>query len=244
METPLFSRGDVLSGDAAGVFGVLALVLAIVLARQLPPRRHPSKDVEARWTRAGIAFSAFVVAAWWTGVLDRLLQGEVVANSATGWFIPATIAVLVLEVVAYWVIWPIGTFTLDRPAVPAVQAAFGAVWGLAQGLAFLSLFAAAEIITTSKAWAFGVAFLLISAFQGVWHDQYWDVHVSPEHNMPEWNVRKVLICHIPNITASLAHLWFFESPALFVLFQAVALTGSTMAMRFPVPPALRRSIDG
>jgi hypothetical protein len=77
--------------------------------------------------------------------------------------------------------------------------------------------------------------LLLSAFQGVWHAAYWDVHVAPEHNVPEWNLRKVVLCHVPNLLATLTFYAVSGSAVWFVVLQTVSLVLSATAMRFPRP---------
>lgn len=133
---------------------------------------------------------------------------------------------LVLEVVAYGLVWPRGTYTLDRPRDWA-SPAFGLTWGVTEGLLLLSLATA-----VGNPW---VAFVVLSAFQGGWHAAYWDRFVAPEHNDPRWNLPKVLLCHVPNLSLS---LWFLHATGAggwFVVCQAVALTLSATAMRFPRP---------
>ncbi len=75
----------------------------------------------------------------------------------------------------------------------------------------------------------------LSAFVGLWHAVYWDVHVSPTHNIIEWNIRKVLLAHNPNLILTSIYVTAWENLGLFVLLQAVALLGSTLAMPFPSP---------
>ena len=136
----------------------------------------------------------------------------------------AVAGLVVLEVVAYGVVWPLGTYTLDRPR-DWFSPVFGLVWGVCEGLLLLSLATA-----VGNPW---VAFVVLSAFQGVWHAAYWDRRVAPEHNDPRWNLPKVLLCHVPNLALT---LWFLHDTGAggwFVLFQVVSLTLSATAMRFP-----------
>jgi hypothetical protein len=78
-----------------------------------------------------------------------------------------------------------------------------------------------------------VSFLVIGTFVGLWHQFYWDIYVAPEHNIIEWNTKKVLFAHVPNIVVTLAYLTIYESAGIFVLCQAFALIVSTFFMRFP-----------
>lgn len=141
----------------------------------------------------------------------------------------AVLGLVALEVVAYGVIWPRGTYTLDRPRDWA-SPVFGLVWGAAEGLLLLSL---ATVV--GSPW---VAFVVLSAFQGAWHAAYWDRFVAPEHNDPRWNLPKVLLCHVPNLGVSLLFLHATGAGGWFVVFQTVALTLSAAAMRFPRPAKL------
>lgn len=59
------------------------------------------------------------------------------------------------------------------------------------------------------------------------------VVVAPEHNLAEWNTRKMLFAHLPNLVCTLAYLAAYGNGGMFVLFQTVALLGSTYFMRFP-----------
>jgi hypothetical protein len=74
---------------------------------------------------------------------------------------------------------------------------------------------------------------VISAFLGLWHQFYWDIYVAPEHNILEWNIKKVLLAHIPNIVITLTYLSLYGNSGVFVLCQTFALVASTYFMRFP-----------
>jgi hypothetical protein len=138
----------------------------------------------------------------------------------------AVVGCLALEAVCYGVIWPRGTYVLDRPR-DGWSPAFGLVWGLSEGLLLLSL-----ISLAGNPW---LAFVVLSAFQGAWHALYWDIKIAPEHNDPRWNLPKVLLCHVPNLAVTLAFLEAYGAGGWFVLFQTVSLVLSATAMRFPRP---------
>lgn len=183
-----------------------------------------------RWLRAGAYFAVCLVVSAVSGVLSHL--GD--AHAA----VLPTVGCLLLEVVAYGVIWPLGTYTLDRPRDP-VSAAFGVVWGLCEAQLLLSGYVLVEQLDLSRAGTVAAAFVLLSTYQGVWHAAYWDRHVAPEHNDPAWNLRKVLLCHVPNLAATLTHYAVYRSALWFVAFQTVSLTLSSVAMRFPRPQPVR-----
>jgi hypothetical protein len=227
----VFSPGD--SGTAAGAVGAaacLALVATLLLLRT-----RPVEDGLRRWLRAAAYFSLCVLAAWTTGVLDRVLTGSVTGSGSGAGFALAVLGCCLVEVVAYGVVWPRGTYTLDRPRDLAAAVPFGLVWGGCEGLLLLSIWAVVE----QTGWPrWGVAlgtFAIASAVQGGWHAAYWDRWVAPEHNIPEWNLPKVLLCHVPNLTVTLTFLAVYRAPLLFVAFQTISLVLSTVAMRFPRP---------
>ena len=178
-----------------------------------------------RWARATAYFAVCLVVGWLSGVLP----------DAVGDPDPlAVVGCLALEVVAYGVIWPIGTYTLDRRR-DWVSPAFGAVWGVCEAQLLLSGYVLVEQLDLGRWPTVGLAFALLSAFQGAWHALYWDLKVAPEHNDPAWNLRKVLLCHVPNLAATLSFYAVSGSALWFVVFQTVSLTLSSTAMRFPRP---------
>lgn len=139
---------------------------------------------------------------------------------------------LVLVSVAYGVVWPRGTVTLDRPRDRA-STVFGLAWGTCEGLLLVSV---ADLI--GSPW---VSFGVLAAFLGAFHAVWWDRQVAPEHNIPSWDLPKVLLCHVPNLAASLALLEAYGAGGWFVLLQVLALTLSSRAMRFPRPDRAVRS---
>ena len=181
---------------------------------------------DPRWLRAAGYFVVCLVVSALSGVLLDL--GD------TGAAVLPTVGCLLVVVVAYGVIWPLGTYTLDRPRDP-VSAGFGLLWGFCEAQLLLSGYRLVELLGLSRFWTVALAFLLLSAFQGIWHAAYWDRKVAPEHNVPEWNARKVVLCHVPNLAATLTHYAVYGSELWFVVFQVVALTLSSVAMRFPRP---------
>ena len=89
-----------------------------------------------------------------------------------------------------------------------------------------------------------VSFLVIATFTGTWHQFFWDIYVAPIHNIPEWNLRKVLFVHTPNLVLSLSLLTLFGSGSIVVAAQVVALVGSSIFMRFPAPTDEDTLMDG
>ena len=163
---------------------------------------------------------------------ERLATDDQLRNG-TWWAL--TIACFAVIVIAYGVIWPLGTVTHGRRRTTPMVLVFGVVWGVSQGQLYLAIRAAAAA-AVDNSFAVGIAsFVAISAFTAVWHDRYWDRLVSPPHNVEEWNGRKVALCHVPNLVITLTYLGVYDNDAMFVALQTIALTLSTWFMRFPPP---------
>ena len=137
--------------------------------------------------------------------------------------------------VGYAVIWPKGTFTDGRIAHPVLSLVYGAVWGICQGLLFLSFWAGLEQLGIAVHWVAIISYVLIAAYNGCWHHFFWDVYVSPPHNYSEWNGKKVLFCHTPNLLICLTYLALYGNAGIYVLLQGLALAASARAMHFPAP---------
>jgi hypothetical protein len=213
----------------AAAAALVACVAALVLRR--------NEDGVRRWLRAGAYFSACLVASAAAGVLPVLLTGPLLGDGSLGdiGFVAALLGCVAVELVAYGWVWPRGTYTLDRPRDLPTGIGFGLAWGVTEAQLLLVLFALVEQSGWSKAYVVLVAFVLMSAFQGCWHALYWDRLVAPEHNDPRWNLRKVLLCHVPNLAATLTFLAVYSAPLLFVGLQALSLVLSSCAMHWPRP---------
>lgn len=239
MVATMFDHSMRLSGGVPGLlaaFGLAAIGGGLAGARR---HRFPPYDPTGAWARASVYFGACLVLSWATGVLDVLVHRPwwTAAQFHDGGWRSFVVVCLAVEVVAYWVVWPIGTRSHGRPFTWNGSVAFGVVWGSCEAQLFLVVWAVGEWFS-SDAWVSALlTFVVMSAFLGVWHEKYWDRRVAPEHNLIEWNTRKVLLCHIPNQVVTLTFLAREHNPGLFVVFQIVALAGSTIFMRFPAPRA-------
>ena len=78
-------------------------------------------------------------------------------------------------------------------------------------------------------------YAIYSVFAGLWQSRFWDVYVSPVHNIESWNMRKVFVCHTPFLVLALTHLGVYGNGAIFVAWQILALMASAWAMHFPAP---------
>lgn len=196
------------------------------------------------WQRAAVYFAACWLIAAATGTLPRVWRWPPATADQLRdprW-LAFTALCLVIIVVGYGVIWPLGTATHGRPLVWAAVLPFGVLWGLSEGQLFAAVWSAAFARWGASVWTVAVAFLVLAAFIGLWHQFYWDVAVAPLHNIEVWNARKVLLVHTPNLIATLTWLTLYRNGALFVLLQTLALLLSTIFMRFPPfwTPAHRR----
>ena len=77
--------------------------------------------LDGRWRRALAWFACCLAVSGASGVLADL--GDLEAA------VLPTLGALAVVVVAYGVVWPIGTYTLDRPRDP-VSTWFGVAWGV------------------------------------------------------------------------------------------------------------------
>ncbi len=203
-------------------------------------RTHVAADA---WRRAGAYFLACGVVAVASGALGQVIGDVGARRDLSGWPVVAAVAAGVV-LLGYGVVWPRGTYVEDRPSRPALQLGFGAVWGLAQGLAFLSIFRAVDRLPLAPVAVGLVGFALVAGFQGAWHDLWWDRRVSPPHNLVRWNPVKVLACHVPNLALSTVLLVRYDDARAFVGLQVVALALSSRAMRFPPPGHVRVAAPG
>lgn len=191
------------------------------------------------WGRALAFFLFCLVVAVFSGGLDRFVT-DAGAQRVGLWPVWAVVTTLVV-VNGYVVVWPRGTFTEDRPRDPGTQAFFGIAWGLSMGLLFVSIHELVATIGWSTTVTGLVAWFLIANFQGLWHQLYWDLKVSPPHNVTRWNVVKVAAAHVPNVSLSMVMLAHYGDARFLVTMQVIALTSSSLAMRFPPPDYVRSS---
>ena len=192
-------------------------------------------DSRLAWHRALLYFCGCLLVSRASGVLGHVLHDPIVRagqRSDQGWVALTALAVIVI-VIAYGYVWPIGTRSHGRPLHLPVALGFGLAWGFCEGQLFASFWWMADRVITQRFIATLVAYGLIAAWSRNWHLRYWDVHVAPLHNIDAWNTRKVLFAHTPNLIVTLTHLALYRNVAMFVAFQTLGLTISTVVMRFP-----------
>ena len=219
---------------------VVLLLVLVVICALLSVRRqaHAGAAIylpQAAWLRALAYFGLCLIVANYSGVLATVLNSPLASQAqlADPWWLALTGACLAVIVIGYALIWPLGTFNDGRKAHPVLSLLYGVVWGSCQGLLFLSFWAAAQSSGLGVWWVALISYILIGAYNGCLHNFYWDKYVSPPHNYSEWNTRKVLLCHTPNLLICLPYLALYGNVGIYVLLQGLALAISAFVMRFP-----------
>jgi len=236
---PTFQPPQVFTG-APEDWAVLAVILgATVLAQvfMVQRTRHPEGvySPPLAWMRAGLYFSVVLVLSWLTGVLRVLVHAPCVPPGdlgnplwlgLTGLWIGVTLWAYV-----YW--WPRGTLTHDRRLHLLPQALFGLAWGFASGQLTLVMWAVLEEFGLGRWVTALLVFFLLSGYGQVYQSAWWDIQVSPPHNIRATNAKKVLFGHMPFLLVGLTHFALFGNALVFVGFHMAALACSAVAMRFP-----------
>lgn len=213
----------------------IILFLAARLWQRGRGRIAKTYSVELAWLQAGIYFAACFLISWYAGVSLNIISEPLATSEQlqdVGWWALTALCAAVVFV-GYFIIWPRGTLTHGRALHWPSVLAFGLLWGVSEGQLFVSVWAVAHSLVSNPLFAASITFMVLSAFIGMWHALYWDIHVAPEHNIAAWNVRKVLFAHTPYLLVTLTHLALFGNWALVVLLQTLALLSSTYFMRFP-----------
>ena len=198
------------------------------MKRDYSPRRA--------WLFGCLYFTVCLVIAVVSGVLHRVFAEPLVSSSrlSDGVWIGATALVTAHVSFGYLYFWPRGTTAHGRPRHPGALV-FGIAWGIAQAMLVLSLFEWLDRITGVRWLSASLTIAGWSMFAGLWQSRFWDVHVAPDHNIREWNLRKVLVVHVPFLVLSVAHFAAYGNAAVFVAWWVLALAASAWAMRFPAP---------
>jgi hypothetical protein len=220
------------------VFTVMLVLLGCYVARF----RDHDKAVwspPAAWLRAGIYFCFCLIVADLTGALAAAVASPLIypGQLQDPWWLLSPAVVLIFIIVAYWGYWYRNTLRFGRQLDVLPQLVFGLCWGLTTGLYFLSFWHLALML--GQGWPLWLVWLLaytmISVWQALWMDMYWDVYVSPEHDSPESIRRKVPRTHIPNMTLCLTYFAVYQNYWIFIGLQTIALLAASFGMRMPAP---------
>ena len=169
------------------------------------------------WLFGGLYCGACLVIAATSGVLQRVLAEPLAdpAQLSDGVWIGATALVTAHVSFGYLYFWPRGTTAHGRPRHPGALV-FGIAWGIAQAMLVLSLFEWLDRITGVRWLSASLTIAGWSTFAGLWQSRFWDIHVAPDHNIREWNLRKVLVVHVPFLVLSVAHFAVYGNAAVFI----------------------------
>jgi hypothetical protein len=217
----------------AGLFIIIAAFCTITLLKHRAYQREYRADLA--WLRAIIYLCATSIIALLCGVTDAIVERPLATQeqiSGSLWLTGMLLCSLLI-IIAYGFIWAKGTYTDGRQWHPFSTSLFGLMWGISQAQLFLSFWALTELAQLSLLWTTLITIVLISIYNGNWQQFYWDIKVSPPHNYPEWNVRKVLLCHVPNLLLTLPFFAIYGNVQLYIFFQTGALLLSSHRMHFP-----------
>lgn len=225
------------TNSAIDYFLFALIVLWSVLFVVLQIRKKEMKGYSPRlaWIRGGIYFTSGFILSILTGVLTALVSKPIATSgqvSNFSWWLFTLLCVGVIYF-AYFYLWPRGTLTHGRELHLPQVLCFGLFWGLGEGQILLSAWAVTEKFISNIWLTALVTFLIVGTFKGLWQSQYWDIYVAPEHNIPEWNLKKVLFGHVPNLICTLSYLAVFGNALIFLLLQTAGLMYMTYRMRFP-----------
>lgn len=226
---PEWLRWSVLAVIAAGI--ALGALFFAARAERDPGIYSP----RVAWLRAWLYYCFVIVFSWVTGVLGVVVQQPLLAADRGD--DPLWLGLLVLcWAVAIWGYgywWPRGTVTHGRRLYLLPAAVHGALWGLCAGLLYLSIYAMLEQFGL-PGWANGLLLVLIlSVYSLNYQVGWWDIHVSPPHNLRATNNGKVALAHQPFLFATLTYFVLYGDATMYVLLTVFAMTCSSVAMRFP-----------
>jgi len=232
---------DTQSWPALDVFAyclmAFALFLTLLLFAGTRGKDTRVYDAKMAWLRALIYYSICWLLSWATGVLPTLLT--------TPFFDPAHLSQMSWQVyvAATWVVvlfgyvyvWPAGSVTYNRKFYPLTTIPLGIIWGLSEAQLFLSYWAIAERFVDTPWVVAIITYVCASLTNGPLHLFYWDRYVSPDHNIYEWNVRKVMFAHNPTLILSLVFLVVWGDIWVYMAWPAFALFACAIAQKFPAP---------
>ena len=212
-----------------------ALTLGILLFRERPRHDPNVHSPIMAWLRAGLYFCFILVLSWITGVLQVIVRSPMATADQLNdpLWLGLTGLCFAVVVWGYVVWWPRGTLTHGRRLYVLPSLSFGVLWGISAGLFLLSVFAVLEEFQLPRLLTATVLVVIVTIYNLNYQAGWWDIHVSPPHNIRAWNVRKVLFAHNPFLLISLTYLFIYGNAGIFVILNACALGAAAVAMRFP-----------
>jgi hypothetical protein len=238
-DTTVFATPTVFSGAWSDYFILGVMVLLGVLAiRFFSEQDKHDPNVHSpmlAWLRGGMFFCGAFIISWCTGVFSHIVSSPLAtpAQISNPVWVGMTILCVALVVWGYLYWWPRGTVTHGRKSYPLPSFLFGMAWGLSSAQLQLSLFAILEEFQFGRTATGVLVFLFYGTYNLNFQQLWWDIRVSPPHNIRATNAKKVLFAHMPFLIVSLAYFTVYGNAAIFVLLQAAALAAAVVAMRFP-----------
>jgi hypothetical protein len=229
--------------------GSTCVLMVVMLAIYLRGyRKHPVDEFVpmAAWLRAGIFFCFCYLVSWASGTLDTILSEPVytsvqLADPYWSWWVAG---LLVFIIIAYWGVWARFTIRFDRKLDLIPQVFYGLVWGTAFGQLFLSFWHISEMLgpdwPTWQVWL--LTYAVLSIWQWLLMDMYWDIYISPEHDTAYSIALKVPTTHVPNVTLGLIFFALYGNHVIFIALQCIALIGCSIAMRMPAPWCMEHTL--
>jgi len=237
--TNYFTSGYAFTGTWDDYFIIAILVfcavLGVLLFRERSGHEPMVHSPKMAWLRAGIYFCFVIIFSWVTGVFKVVAQSPLVTSEQAAdpiWNAAfAACCVIVVWAYVYW--WPRGTLTHGRKLYLLPTVIYGLVWGGCAALLMLSIYSILEVFQLPGfVNAIGLIALL-SIYNMNYQLGWWDIHVSPPHNIKATNNGKVLLAHNPFLLSSLAFLIVYGNAGIFVLLSAAAMCASAIALRVP-----------
>ena len=219
------------------ILGVMLLGLGIGAVFFTERAKHDPNvhSPKLAWIRAWVYYCIVILISWVTGALGVVLEGPLVPEgrtSDTTWLLVVSACWLIaIWGYVYW--WPKGTLTHGRQLHLVLATVHGFFWGLCAGLLYLSMYAMLEQLGFPGYVNAILLFLVLSVYSLNYQVGWWDIYVSPPHNIKATNNGKVAFAHQPFLIASLTLLVMYGDASMYVLLTIFAMTCSSIAMRFP-----------
>jgi hypothetical protein len=214
---------------------LLAVALGAVFFAEKPKHAPQVYSPRLAWLRAWLYYCIVMVFGWVTGVLGYVLEQPLVApgrTDDTAWLVLVTLCwVAAVWGYVYW--WPRGTLTHGRRLYLLPTLVHGTLWGVSGGLLYLSVYALLEQFQLPALVNAVLLVLILSVYSPNYQLGWWDIYVSPPHNIRATNNGKVAFAHQPFLLVTLTLFVAYGDAAMYMLLLTFALAASAVAMRFP-----------
>lgn len=217
------------------VLMICAVALGVLLFRERPKHEPMVHSPPLAWIRGGLYFCFVLAFSWTTGVFKTVVQSPLATPeqlSSPAWLAFTAICFAVFAWgYLYW--WPRGTLTHGRQLYLFPALLFGLTWGACGALFILSILSILEVFQWPRLATAIILVVPIAVYNLNFQSGWWDLHVSPPHNIRAWNNKKVMFAHQPFLLATLGYLFTYGNVGIYVILNALAIGASAVAMRFP-----------